>query len=90
LILFGLVFAYGLWIMLRCRHFYGRLLVFGIIANLSIYVFINVAMVMGIIPVVGTPLPLVSYGGTAMLSVMIGFGLVMSCNIHRDSKLPRM
>lgn len=90
LALFGLVFAYGLLIMLRCRHIYGRLLAFGIIANLSISVFINVAMVMGLIPVVGTPLPLVSYGGTAMLSTMIGFGLVISCNIHRDSKLPRM
>ncbi|MBU0800045.1 MAG: FtsW/RodA/SpoVE family cell cycle protein, partial [Alphaproteobacteria bacterium] len=90
LALFGLVFAYGSWIALRCRHAYGRLLAFGIVTNFSIYVFINVAMVMGVIPVVGTPLPLVSYGGTAMLSVMIGFGLVMSCSIHRDSKLPRM
>jgi rod shape determining protein RodA len=47
-------------------------------------------MVMGLLPVVGIPLPLISYGGTAMLSLLTGFGLIMSCNIHRDSKLPRM
>ena len=58
--------------------------------NFSLYVFINIAMVMGLIPVVGIPLPLVSYGGTAMMAAMIGFGLILSCSIHRDVKLPRM
>jgi rod shape determining protein RodA len=47
-------------------------------------------MVMGLIPVVGVPLPLVSYGGTAMLAALGGFGLVMSCGLYRDAKLPRM
>lgn len=88
--LFGLTFLYMGWIAFRCRHGFGRLLVFGLMMNFSIYLFVNVAMVMGLIPVVGAPLPLVSYGGTAMLSVLIGFGLVMSCSIHRDAKLPRM
>jgi rod shape determining protein RodA len=46
-------------------------------------------MVMGIIPVVGVPLPLISYGGTAMLTVLIGFGLVMSVYVHRDSRIGR-
>ena len=63
---------------------------FGLMVNFSLYVFINVAMVMGLIPVVGAPLPLISYGGTAMLAALIGFGLIISCNVHRDSKLPRM
>ncbi|MCB9991860.1 MAG: rod shape-determining protein RodA [Rhodospirillales bacterium] len=90
LALFGLTFLYAGWIAFRCRHAFGRFMAFGLMVNFSLYVFINVAMVMGLIPVVGAPLPLISYGGTAMLAAMIGFGLIMSCNIHRDSKLPRM
>jgi rod shape determining protein RodA len=90
LALFGTIFLYGMWIAFRCRHGYGRFLTIGLMVNFSLYVFINTAMVMGLIPVVGAPLPLVSYGGTAMLSAMIGFGLMMSCNIHRDAKLARM
>jgi rod shape determining protein RodA len=88
--LFGLIFLYAALISFKCRHGYGRLLAFGLMVNFSLYVFINVSMVMGLIPVVGAPLPLVSYGGSAMLSVMIGFGLIMSCSLYRDSKLPRM
>lgn len=87
LILFGMVFLYGIWIAFRCRHAYGRMLALGLTVNFSLYVFINIAMVMGLIPVVGAPLPLVSYGGTAMLAAMAGFGLIISCNIHRDTKL---
>jgi rod shape determining protein RodA len=88
--LFGLVFLYAGWIALRCRHGFGRLLAFGLMINFSVYAVINVAMVMGLIPVVGIPLPLVSYGGTAMLSILTSFGLIMCCGIHRDAKLPRM
>lgn len=90
LILFGAVFAYGYYIAFRSKHAFGRLLVLGLTANFAFYVFINIAMVMGLIPVVGAPLPLVSYGGTAMLAAMIGFGLMMSSHIHRNSKLPRI
>jgi rod shape determining protein RodA len=88
--LVGLILAYGYWIAFRCRHSYGRLLVVGLLINFSLYVVINIAMVMGLIPVVGAPLPLVSYGGTSMLAILVGFGLILSCNIHRDSKLLRM
>ena len=52
-------------------------------------VFINAAMVMGMIPVVGVPLPLISYGGTAMLAVMLGFGLLINVGVHRDTRLNR-
>lgn len=90
LLLFGLIISYGLWIGIRSRHNFGRYLAFGLIFNFSIYVFVNIAMVMGLIPVVGAPLPLVSYGGTAMLAAMIGFGLIMSCNLYRDSKVTRI
>ena len=86
----GLIFAYGLWISNRCRHLFGRLLAMGLTVNFSLYVFINIGMVMGLLPVVGAPLPLVSYGGTSMLAVLTGFGLILSCNIHRDSKLHRL
>lgn len=88
--LFGLTFIYGTLIAFRCRHMFGRLMAFGLIVNFSIYVFVNTAMVMGLIPVVGIPLPLFSYGGTAMIAVLGGFGLIMSCSVYRDAKLPRM
>ena len=71
------------------QNHFGRLLALGITTNLFLYVFINTAMVMGLIPVVGVPLPLISYGGTAMLTVMFGFGLLMSVYIHRDVRIGR-
>lgn len=90
LFLFLLIFFYMIRIAMKCRHGYGKLLVMGLCINFSVYVFVNTAMVMGVIPVVGAPLPLVSYGGSVMLSTMIGFGLVMSCSIHHESKLAKM
>ena len=86
----ALLFIYAIAIALNCRHAFGRLLAMGLIVNFSLYVFINVSMVMGLIPVVGAPLPLVSYGGTSMLATLVAFGLILSCNVHRDSKLPKM
>ncbi len=90
LLLFALIFIYCGWIALRSRHDFGKLLAFGLMINFSLYMFINVAMVMGLIPVVGIPLPLISYGGSAMIAVMVAFGLIMSVSIHRDAKLARM
>lgn len=87
--LIGLIILCGTWIAFRCRHTFGRLLAFGLTFNFSIYGMINIGMVMGLLPVVGIPLPLMSYGGTAMLTVMIAFGLVQCCNIYRDTRLPR-
>lgn len=87
--LYSLVFIYGYAIALLSRNHFGRLLAFGITINFFLYVFINTAMVMGLIPVVGVPLPLISYGGTAMLTVMFGFGLMMSVYIHRDVRIGR-
>lgn len=89
LFVLGCLFAYGLYIGMSSRHAYGRLLTMGLMVNFSLYVFINIGMVMGLMPVVGAPLPLVSYGGTSMLSAMIGFGLILSCSIHRDSKMQK-
>ncbi len=87
--LYLLVFIYGFAIAFRSRSHFGRLLALGITVTVFLYVFINTAMVMGLIPVVGVPLPLISYGGSAMLMVMFGFGLLMSVYVHRDMRLGR-
>jgi rod shape determining protein RodA len=87
--LYAMVIAYGFAIGLRCRNQFGRLLALGVTANFFLYVFINTAMVMGLIPIVGVPLPLISYGGTAMLTLMFGFGLVIGVSIHRDIRFNR-
>lgn len=89
LCLYAFLLIYGLAISLKSRNHFGRLLAMGLTSNLFLYVFTNIAMVMGVIPVVGVPLPLISYGGTAMLSVLIGFGLVMNIYIHRDVRIGR-
>jgi rod shape determining protein RodA len=87
--LYVLVIAYGYAIAVRSRSQFGRLLAAGVISTFFLYVFINMAMVMGLIPVVGVPLPLVSYGGTSMMSLLIGFGLVLSVYVHRDVVISR-
>jgi len=92
LILLGLyivMMVYGVFISLNSRSHFGRLLAMGITSMLFLYVFINIAMVMGIVPVVGVPLPLISYGGNAMLSVLIGVGFLINVHIHRDIILSR-
>ena len=87
--LYFLILAYGVAISARCRSQFGRLLGLGVTATFFLYVFINIAMVMGMIPVVGVPLPLISYGGTAMLTLLVGFGLLMGVYIHRDVDIGR-
>jgi rod shape determining protein RodA len=67
-------------------HF-GRLAASGVISTFALYVFINAAMVMGLAPVVGVPMPLLSFGGTVMITVMIGFGLIQSVRIHRYTEV---
>jgi len=89
LALYSLIMVYGFAIALRSRNHFGRLLGLGIVTNFFLSVFINTAMVMGLIPVVGVPLPLISYGGTAMLAVMFGFGLLINVGVHRDTRLHR-
>jgi rod shape determining protein RodA len=89
LALFSAIIGYGIMIALRSRNQFGRLLALGLSVNFFLYVFINIAMVTGIFPVVGVPLPLISYGGTAMLTLMFGFGLVLSVYINRDARIGR-
>ena len=87
--LYVLLFAYGFAIALRARNHFGRLLGIGLTTTLFLYVFINIAMVVGLIPVVGVPLPLISYGGTAMITVLVSLGLLMCIFVHRDEQINR-
>jgi rod shape determining protein RodA len=87
--LYSMLVLYGVVIALRCRSQFSKMMAFGLSFNLFTYFFINTAMVMGLIPVVGVPLPLISYGGTAMMTVLAGFGLMMSAYVHRDAKIGR-
>lgn len=87
LLLYMMIIAVCLLTALRTTNRFGALLVMGVIGNFFLYFAVNMAMVMGLAPVVGVPLPLVSFGGSAMLVLMIGFGLVHSAHIHR-ARLP--
>ncbi len=83
--LYALLVVYGYAIAMRARSQFGRLLALGVTSTFFLYVFINMAMVMGLIPVVGVPLPLISYGGTAMMTLMLGFGFLLGVYVHRDT-----
>jgi rod shape determining protein RodA len=86
--MFAAVIWNGVNISFQARSHFGRLVAMGVTLNLFLYIMINGLMVMGLIPVVGIPMPLVSYGGTAMMTVMIGFGLLMCVHVHRQVTVP--
>lgn len=83
LILYILLMARGALISVQAQDTFGRLLAGSITFTFFVYVFVNIGMVSGILPVVGVPLPLVSYGGTSILTLFAGFGIVMSIHTHR-------
>lgn len=91
----GLLSIYGLLLFLllsmalSCRNEFSRLLVSGAAISVFVYLFINVAMVTGLVPVVGVPLPFVSHGGTSLMTLMLGLGLAMSGYVHRKERLRR-
>ena len=86
-----LLYAAVIFMALRTSYLshshFGRLAAAGVTATFALYVLINGSMVMGLAPVVGVPMPLLSYGGTVMLTVMVGFGLVMAVRVHRYSEV---
>jgi rod shape determining protein RodA len=86
-----LLYAAVIFMALRTSYLshshFGRLASAGVTATFALYVLINGSMVMGLAPVVGVPMPLLSYGGTVMLTVMVGFGLVMAVRVHRYSEV---
>lgn len=79
-----LIIVYSYSFALKSSSYFGKLLALGLATNFFLYVFINMAMVLGLIPVVGVPLPLISYGGTVILSVMASFGIILSVYINRN------
>jgi len=89
LALYLLVLLFITYMALRCRSTFPRLVAAGMGLCLFTYVFINVAMVTGLVPVVGVPLPLVSYGGTSMLTMMAGLGFVLNAYVNRATRIRR-
>ena len=89
LLVYGGIIAAALRIASLSHSHFGRLAAAGATATFALYVLINGAMVMGLAPVVGVPMPLLSYGGTVMITVMIGFGLVQAVRVHRYLELPK-
>lgn len=82
-----LVIAMGYIFAFRIRNYFAKLVVIGLNTNYFLYVFINIAMVMGVLPVVGIPLPLISYGGTVMFSIMSSFGIILCMKVNQDNNI---
>lgn len=82
-----LVITMGYIFAFRIRNYFAKLVVIGLNTNYFLYVFINIAMVMGVLPVVGIPLPLISYGGTVMFSIMSSFGIILCMKVNQDNNI---
>ena len=87
LVLYALVIYKIIRIGSQSRTNFARLFCYGFAGAFFIYVTVNMSMVLGLLPIVGAPLPIMSYGGSSMLSIMIGLGIVMSCKIHNESEV---
>ena len=83
LLLYGLVVARGLWISFTAQTSYGRLLASAITLTFGVYVVVNMGMVAGILPVVGVPLPFVSFGGTSVVTLLLGFGILSAISTEK-------
>nr|WP_284500044.1 rod shape-determining protein RodA [Microbulbifer sp. GX H0434] len=83
LLLYVLIIARGIYISFMAQHVFGRLLAGSITLTFFVYVFVNIGMVSGLLPVVGVPLPLVSHGGTSVVTLMAGFGILMAIGTER-------
>jgi rod shape determining protein RodA len=87
LLIYAAIIYVSITVAMNSRSVYGKLLVIGVVSIFFSHVFINIAMVMGLLPAVGVPLPLMSYGGTMMGSMLGGFGIIMNVHINRDMDL---
>ncbi len=83
LLIYFLIIVRGLYIAAQAQDTFARLLCGSLMLTFFVYIFVNIGMVSGLLPVVGLPLPLVSYGGTSMVTIMAGFGIMMSIHTHR-------
>lgn len=86
-----ILISYGYWFAFRIHNsnYFGKMVILGLNTNYFLYIFINIAMVTGLLPVVGIPLPLISYGGTVILTVMTSFGIMLSFYVNRDRELKK-
>ena len=82
ILLYALLIYRIIMIGFSSRSFFAKLYCFGFASALFLYIFVNIAMVVGLLPIVGAPLPIMSYGGSSMLSIMLGLSIVMSCKIY--------
>jgi rod shape determining protein RodA len=87
LVLYSLIIISSLSVAINCRSKFAKLLTIGIVTLFFCHIFINIAMVMGLLPAVGVPLPLISYGRTMMVSMLLGFGLIMNAAVNRHKNL---
>jgi rod shape determining protein RodA len=86
-LIYAVIIAVLFWIAKTSRNRFGQLLCFGFMLNFFVYYFINISMVLGLMPTVGVPLPLMSFGGSSLLSLMFGFGLCQNAHINKDQQL---
>ena len=87
LIIYTWIILVLFWCAKTCKNRFGQLICFGFMLNFFIYYFINISMVLGLLPTVGVPLPLMSFGGSSLLSLMFGFGLCQNAHINKDQQL---
>ena len=83
LLVYLLIIARGLYITHQAQESFSKLLAGSITLTFFVYVFVNIGMVSGLLPVVGVPLPMISYGGTSLTTLLVGFGILMSIHTHR-------
>jgi rod shape determining protein RodA len=86
IVLFSILLLWGFTVADHARHKFSKLVAIGITTTLFLYVFINISMVMGLLPVVGVPLPFMSYGGTAMITLMLSMGVLANISIPGTKK----
>ncbi|MBO7645377.1 MAG: rod shape-determining protein RodA [Alphaproteobacteria bacterium] len=87
LMLYTFIVVVLFWCAKTCRNRFGQLVCFGFMLNFFIYYSINISMVLGLMPTVGVPLPLMSFGGSSLISLLFGFGLCQNAHIHKDQQL---
>ncbi|MCL1892010.1 MAG: rod shape-determining protein RodA [Alphaproteobacteria bacterium] len=87
ILIYSAIIGMLFWFAKKSRNRFGQLLCFGFMLNFFVYYFINIAMVLGLMPTVGVPLPLMSFGGSSLLSLMFGFGLTQNAHINKDQQL---
>lgn len=87
IIMYLVLFIFLIYIIIKCKHTYGKIIVSGVFVNLFCHFFINIGMVSGLLPVVGTPLPLLSYGGSITVSTLISIGFVLNVDIYKDYEI---